>query len=119
MPWLANIFSFIANSKAAQIVLAVLGAILAFKTVQMTARMDGEKAQKQKHKIQRAEEQVRVSETRRVIEQETQDARHRADEAVSNLPQYSSADELRTRDPGLAAIVFGPARGSDGPTETR
>ena len=51
--WLKSAFTFVANSKPAQYALMIVGAILAFKTVQMKARMDGEKIANAKNKVQR------------------------------------------------------------------
>lgn len=48
MPWLATAGNWIANNKVVQYVLMFLGALLAFKAVQMKARMDGENAQRKK-----------------------------------------------------------------------
>jgi hypothetical protein len=120
--WTAFTGWFGANPVVQRITAIVVGLflfIVGWKTIEYNLKEAGKNAERKANAIRAAKEQARVAETRRVIEQETQDARHRADEAVSNLPEYSSADELRARDPDLAAIVFGTGRGSGGQTESR
>lgn len=48
MAWLSNAFNWVMNNKAAQYVLLFFGALLAFKTVQMKARMEGAAEERRK-----------------------------------------------------------------------
>lgn len=119
MAWLANIFSWIANSKPAQWALAIIGAILAFKAVQMKARMDGEAHEKLKNKVESAKQEARVSETRREIEEQRNVDMEEAREAARDLPEFSGPGELRNKRPDIAAELFGDREGGDGQATRR
>lgn len=86
--------------------LVVAGLVVGF------AYVEAEKARARKETNEKRDkdalrEQAKVSETRREIAKENQDAIERADEAVSDLPVYRHTDELRQNDPNAASIVLG------------
>jgi len=85
------------------IVLALLG----WEVVKRHLKEAGRDAERKAIAIKQAEEQRRVEAARREITEGNNEARHQADEAVSNLPQYRATDELRRNDPDAAAIVLG------------
>lgn len=90
---------------------------LAGKAIAETLKAEGARKQREKNEREALEEQARVSEMRRKITQENQDAITRADEAVADLPAYRHTDELRQQDPDLAAIVLGNRAGRSEGTE--
>ncbi len=96
--------------------LVLAGALVGFTYVQSEkARVRRET--NEKNERESLKEQARVSETRREITQENQDAVVRADEAVADLPRYRHTDELRNTDEALAAIVLGNRSGRGERTE--
>jgi hypothetical protein len=62
--------------------------------------------EREKQAKRAAEEAARVSETRREITQENQDAHIRADEAAASAPRFNGLDELRQHDPAGADELF-------------
>lgn len=111
--WVGVAWNWVANSKPAQIALMVIGAILALKTVQMKARMDGEKAERDRQEKAQAKIREKMVERATTIikeERTNADAALAARDSVEHVPDYDSLpDDFKAIAQGRARV-----RGQDG-----
>jgi hypothetical protein len=91
---------------------AILGVILLGKAYVASERGKARKDERAKNTAANEKEHARTVETAHEIIEETHAKADEAREAAASLPEYSSADELRERDPALAKIVFGHRDGN-------
>lgn len=88
----------------------IAAALLGVYIVDRNARKD------ERHKIESDElrEEIALNNTAKEQIDAIEDRLVAANDAVARLPQFSSADELRQRDPALAAIILrDPGRHDD------
>jgi flagellar biosynthesis/type III secretory pathway M-ring protein FliF/YscJ len=104
---MAKLWGWFTNNPIAQIITAFVLALIGWEVVKRNIQETGSIKERERIAAAQAEEQRRVEAARREITEGNNEARHQADEAVSNLPQYRATDELRRNDPDAAAIVLG------------
>lgn len=104
---MAKLWGWFTNNPIAQIITAFVLALIGWEVVKRNIQETGRIKERERIAAAQAEEQRRVEAARREITEGNNEARHQADEAVSNLPQYRATDELRRNDPDAAAIVLG------------
>lgn len=112
MPFLSKAWGWFTNNPIAQIITAFVLALVGWEVVRRNIQETGRIQERERQAVANAREQARIAQAINNITKENQDATIRANAAVADLPRYVTVDELRARDPALAAIVFGPDHGS-------
>ena len=81
------------------------------KAVAEALKAEGARKQREKNERESLKEQVRVSETRREIEEDRTHVIEQAREAGRALPEFSGPGQLREQRPDIAGELFGDDRG--------
>jgi hypothetical protein len=107
---LFKFFDFVANNKWMQVILVVITTI-ATLGLYLAWRDNGVRQKdRQSQKIEQAREQTRIAEKRVELEEVRTNEVLEADRAADAHVVHGTIDELRSRDPALADLVYGPAR---------
>lgn len=116
---LFGVFDFVAKTKWIQYALIAV-AIVGSLGLYLVMRDNGVRQRERDRWLRKqAEEARKIEVKRREISEERTDAVTRAEQAARDHVVSSSPDELRARDPGLYAIVYGNAGSRSSETEGR
>lgn len=116
---LFSVFDFVARNRWAQWVLIALVTILTLGFYLAWRDNSVRKRERDRQEIERAREQVRITEKRAELQETRTNEVHEAADAADAHVVHGTVDELRQRDPGLADLVYGTARRGVGKAESR
>ena len=103
---MAKLWGWFTNNPIAQIITAFVLALIGWEVVKRNIQETGRIKERERIAAAQAEEQRRVEAARREITEGNHEAAKSADEAVGNMPKYSSTGELRARDATTARVVL-------------
>ena len=108
MPFLTKAWKWISGNQIAQIAIGLVFALIGWEVVKRNIQETGRIKERERQAAANAREQAHVTQVLAQQQTENQNAVARANAAAANLPSSISAAELRSRDPRLADLVFGP-----------
>lgn len=112
MPFLSKAWNWFSNNPVAQLIGGLVLALIGWEVVKRNIQETGRIKERERMAAAVAREAVKTAETQRTIERNLDEAAARADQARADLPEFQSADELRTRRPDIAADIL-PGGGGD------
>lgn len=111
MPFLMGAWGF--AKKISVEVYAIIAIILAAVIGIYIVDRNAVKRTKHKDEVKDLQDTIVLQEAATEIVNEIETRVEHADEAVSRLPQFKSADELRNADPELAALILADSEGHE------